>query len=214
MRRYTDDFVDKIYQEIMNDETIKSISEVASRYEIPYYQVQDLRKQLYERYDKKEIQTITRKRMGAYGFAARIAKGPIIVSKETCAKMSASQIAYWENATNERREIARQSHFKNRAPKMHTLEAKAKRITTRKKNNKPVSEETKRKRKETRTFNNFSATPETRKKQSLSAIKRGNTLPEGFKHSKETIEILSKKTTQQWIDGVHKPRYKSKGHRK
>ena len=141
---------------------------------------------------------------------------PIKYSDTSKLKMSISINKFWNDPDNigyitELKKLSKHNMEIHCAPKNRTKEAAAKRVESRRNNNKVWhTEETKTKISDNQIGKVISK--ETRALQSLSAKARGNCMPENYKASPETRAKLSAICKQQWIDGIHKPIFKSKGH--
>lgn len=193
---------EELYKQFVDDESICGLTSLFKLNGIGSKTGGRIRKLLYERYGKENVDSISFHRTAKKGNAARnlVYKHH---SEETKKKMKVSIKKSWEN-DEERKEQNRQLMVKYCLPNSQL-------------------KETIQKRKESRSwYKRHSA--ETLKKMSDS--QRGRPLTEEHKsklrkpksvkrtnygHTEETKLKLSNLTKQQWSDGVHKRTFKSKG---
>lgn len=197
--KYTRDFLDKIYYEIINDTSIKSVSEIGRSYGLSPKQCQTLSKKLFEIYDRDYILSITRSRLAKYANTIRNSK-KVVYSEESKQRMSVAQKLRFE--TDEKsKEISRQNMIKYCAPKSRNPESRKKAVQTRidRYGKNWCSEETKKRMSESQKGRSF--TDETRKRMSESAIKRGYCKEPGWTQSDEVKKKLSEYTKIQWERG-------------
>jgi hypothetical protein len=164
---------------------------------------QKIRKLIYEKYGKENVDKISFHRTAKKGNIARnlVYKHH---SEETKNKISKSNIKAWEG-DEERREKSKQLMNEYCLPNSQTEETKLKRIESRSWY-KHHSDETLKKMSDSQKGRPLTEEHKAKLRKPKS-VKRIN-----YGHTEETKKKLSELTKQQWLDGVHKPTYKSKGH--
>jgi hypothetical protein len=115
----------------------------------------------------------------------------------------------WENDDGSRKEISRQNMIRN-AANVDKKKATQKAIETRRKRTSWAEYTPESYNALVEKNRNKVVSDETKQKQSMSAKRRGRTLPIGFKHSKDTLDKLSKNTKSMWESGQYKRIYVSK----
>lgn len=204
---------DQILDLFNNDPNIFGFDGIKNKFKLNRPELSKLKLQFSSEYDYIEIRKILlRPKLSKYLNKIRNSK-PVKYSKETCKKMKESKQKFFKDIKGTDREKKLKEIFKSNMktycnPAAQTDEAKQKRAKSN--TGKKRTEETKNK---IRNGNlGKECTFETKQKMSISAINRGNVLPVDFKHSKETKKKLSDITKLQWMNGIHKPKFKSTGH--
>ena len=198
-----------IYDTFITDISILTLTQLSKKFGYGSKRYLKMCVLLYEIYGKEHIKHISSARLAKHRNNIRNSK-PVRYSDESKQRMSAAQRKYWKDAPNERYEISRQLYLTNVLPNSQTPTAKAKRVQSRKLNGLSWHSDS------TKVAIGKSNSGKIRSKSarikmSKSAIRRGNNLPVGFKHSNKTRNALSKITKQQWKDGIHKAAHTSKG---
>ncbi len=213
--------IDVIYRRYVDDDTIISTLQLASIYGITNNrELTKFRNLLYDTYGKEHIKSIGSRRRGYLnGCKNKKYKGKtyedmfgVERANELKRIKSESNKKAWERDTGERREKSRQSMIDNVLPIASQKWVRDKAIESRKKNDSWANYSEEGYQSLIDKLKNRKFSEDTRKKMSESAIKRGYNLPDGFKHSDVTKNKLSEITKKQWIDGIHKPKFKSNGH--
>jgi hypothetical protein len=192
----------EIYEEFIKNETYCGLNSIFRIKCIGSKTAQKIRSILYDIYGKDVINSISRHRTAKNAHKNRSLES-YYISEDRRQKMIDGVNRYWKN--NElAKSKSRESMIKYCLPHSQSEASKLKRKESRRGyhhsqttinkirlslKDKPLSESHKLK---------------LRKKKSKTRI--------NFTHSDETKSKLSEITKQQWINGVHKPIYKSKGH--
>jgi len=193
---------EELYRQFLNDETICGLTSLFKLNGIGSKTGGNIRKLLYENYGKDNVDFISFHRTAKKGNIARnlVYKHH---SKETVEKMRKSIKKSWEN-DDERKEQSRQLMAKYCSPKSHSEESEKRRIESRSWY-KHHSAETLKKMSDSQKGRPLTEEHKAKLRKPKS-VKRTN-----YGHTKETKQKLSNLTKQQWLDGVHKRTFKSKG---
>lgn len=203
-RFYLQQKSEELYKQFLSDESICGLTSLFKLNKIGSKTGGHIRKLIYEKHGKENVDSISFHRTAKKGNIARnlVYKHH---SEETKQKIRDSNFKSW-SGDDARREKSRRLMIKYCSPKSHSEESEKKRIKSRSWY-KHHSVETLKKMSDA-----LKGKPLTEKhKQSLrkpKSVKRIN-----YGHTEETKKKLSKLTKQQWLDGIHKPIYKSKGHK-
>lgn len=203
---YNKKLIDDSYLLLISDETIISLTMLAKKMSIESNKkIEKFRHDMYEVFGKENIKKITNHRFAKYRLSKR---KNYFVTEETKEKISKSNKKFFDD-NPERRDFSRELMKKYCIPNSHTAEVNKKRVQSRKRNNvKWHTEETKLKISVAQ--KGVPKSEEMRRKYSI-AKKGKPSNRRGFKHTIETKKKLSNITKQQWIDGIHKPTFQSKG---
>jgi hypothetical protein len=194
---------EKLYQQFINDTSICGLNSLFKLNKIGSKTGGHIRKIIYDKYGKENIDEISFHRTAKKGNVAHnlVYKHHSDITRD---KISKSNIETWIG-DEERREQSRQSMSKYCFPKSHLEETKIKRIKSRSWY-KHHSVETLKKISDALTGKPFTEDHKQRMR------KPKLTHRVNFRHSNETKQKLSDITKNQWLTGIHKPIYKSKGH--
>jgi hypothetical protein len=194
---------EQLYAKFLNDESICGLTSLFKTNKIGSKTGSHIRKILYGKYGKENIDPISSKRSSHMAHKKRT-KESYLIPEERRKKMIDGIRKSWKNSTEKRRELSKKLMLIYCSPKSHGKESNLKRVESRKWYK--HTDETKNKIRNSQKGKKLSEEHKQRlRKPKLT--KRTN-----FNHSIETKRKLSEITRQQWIDGIHKPKYKSKGH--
>jgi hypothetical protein len=201
--------IEIIYERLINDTSILSLSQLAKTFEYGSKKKLIMTNSLYEKYTKEHILSITRSRMARHAAKEQWKTRSRNMSEDVKIKISESNKKSWSNDDGTRKEISRQSMIRNTKDLDRTTIAK-KAIETRRKRDKWAEYTPESYASMIEKNKNKIISDETRKRQSIAAKKRGRTLPMDFKHSDDTLHMLSEKTKSMWASGKFKKIYRSK----
>jgi G:T-mismatch repair DNA endonuclease (very short patch repair protein) len=201
--------IEIIYKTLINDSSILSLSQLAKLFGYGSKKRLKMANSLYEKYTKEHILSITRSRLASHAAREQWKTRPRNMSEDTKIKISESNKKIWEMDDGTRREISRKNIIKNSA-NVDKKKAAQKAIETRRKRDKWAEYSPESYKSMIDKNKNKIISDETRKKQSISAKKRGRTLPIGFKHSEDTLKVLAENAKSMWDSGKFKRIYRSK----
>jgi len=201
MKSEYDILIDSLYNQYIRDEKICGLKSLFKLNSIGSKTGEKLKTLMYQKYGKDFLKKISAVRTSAAAHRSR-SKESYRISKERRKKMIAGVKKYYANhpeakersrklmiehcLPNSQTEIARQNRRNSRIGYVHSETTKNKISMAQK--GKRLSDE------------------------HISRLKKPKkTKRTGFKHSTETKHLLSTITKMQWMAGVHKPIYKSKG---
>jgi len=194
---------EELYKQFLNDTTICGLRSLFKLNKIGSKTGEHIRKIIYEKYGKQFVDSISFHRTAKKGNVARnlVYKHH---SEETKQKIKESNIKSWEESDDKRRELSRKSMIKYCLPNSQLKETILKRVESRSWY-KHHSDKTLKKMSDA-----LKGRPLTEEHKSKlrrpKFVKRTN-----YGHTEETKQKLSNLTKQQWLDGVHKRTFKSKG---
>lgn len=192
---------DELYKIYIENENICGLTSLFKIYKVGSKTALKLKSIMYTKYGKDFLKKISAVRTSKHAHKTR-SKESYFISNERRKKMRNGIKKYYEN-NQDARDRSRELMKKYCLPKCQTYESKKKRINSR-----------------------SWYKPSEITKQKMSDAQKGKILTDehkcklrkpkkikrvGFKHTAETKNQLSKITKEQWLIGIHKPIYKSKG---
>lgn len=192
---------ERLYQTFIKDESICGFTSLFKLNGIGSKTGSKIKKYLYDKYGEKVLKKISSVRTSKVAHQKR-SKDSYFISAERRQKMSVGIKKYYKN-NQSAKSRCRDLMIKYCLPKCQTIESKIKRVKSR--DWYKPSDLTKQKISESQKGKSLT----TEHKINLKKPKKTKRI--GFKHSQNTKDKLSSITKNQWINGIHKPIFKSQG---
>jgi hypothetical protein len=192
---------EKLYQIFIKDESVCGFTSLFKLNGVGSKTGSKIKKYLYDKYGEKVLKKISSVRTSKVAHLKR-SKDSYLISDERRQKMSVGIKKYYEN-NQSAKSRCRDLMVKHCLPKCQTIESKIKRAKSR--DGYKHSDLTKQKISESQ--KGKSLTDEH--KFNLKKPKKTKRI--GFKHTQYTKDKLSLITKNQWVNGIHKPIFKSQG---
>lgn len=201
--------IEKIYETLISDTSIISLQQLGKIFGLGSKRRIKMTNELYNKYTKEHISSITYSRRSSQAAKKQWTTRTRIMPEEVKRKISDANKRVWEKDDGSRKEISRRNMISN-AANVDKKKATQKAIETRRKRDRWAEYSPESYSSLVNKNRNKIVSEETRNKQSVSAKRRGRTLPPGFRHSDITLAKLSEKTKSLWKSGKFKRVYVSK----
>lgn len=195
-----DSMVDECYNTFISDDTIIGFDSFLRSKGLGSKRIIKLRNLIYKKYGKEELTKIYRSRLSKYSHKIR-PKESYKHTDEWNNNIKKGNIESWNSSGEERKEQSKNNMIKYCFPKCQSDSSKKKRVESRKCYKHTIET----KQKIGLSHKGISLTEEHKQKLRKPRIRRG------VPHSQKTKDKLSIVTKEQWKNGIHKPKYKSKG---